>query len=149
MPPRLSSGNFRCPSPYRRLVFEGVQTRVLLVISLGGVIGSLARYFIAELMNHRHWTQLASTLIVNILGAFAIGIAYPWVRSRLGSPLWQPFIITGLLGGFTTFSTLAADVVIHDDEPLLAIGYLVSTLIVGLLAVPLGGRVFASLRRTA
>ncbi|HBJ73875.1 MAG TPA: hypothetical protein DDY88_09330, partial [Actinobacteria bacterium] len=67
-------------------------------------------------------------------------------RSRGGSALWQPFIITGVLGGFTTFSTLAADVVVHDDEPWLAIAYLVSTLLIGLLAVPLGRRTFAALR---
>ncbi|MDP2287079.1 MAG: CrcB family protein [Actinomycetota bacterium] len=130
-------------------MFEGLQARVLLVISVGGVMGSLARYSIAELMSHSQWTDLVATLMVNVLGAFAIGMAYPWIRSRSGSPLWQPFIITGLLGGFTTFSTLAADVVIYDDQPFLAVGYLACTLLIGLLAVPLGSRAFALLRRPA
>ena len=122
---------------------------MLLVISLGGVIGSLTRYSISELMSHSRWTDLAATLLVNVVGAFAIGMAYPWIRSRSASPLWQPFIITGLLGGFTTFSTLAADVVLNDDQPLLAVGYLACTLLLGLLAVPLGSRAFALLRRPA
>ncbi|MDP2014398.1 MAG: CrcB family protein, partial [Actinomycetota bacterium] len=73
-------------------MFEGLQARVLLVISVGGVMGSLARYSIAELMSHSQWTDLVATLMVNVLGAFAIGMAYPWIRSRSGSPLWQPFI---------------------------------------------------------
>jgi len=127
-------------------VFEGLQARVILLISLGGVIGSIGRYSVASVMNHGQITALAATFTVNVLGAFAIGVAYPWIRSRGGSALWQPFIITGVLGGFTTFSTLAADVVVHDDEPWLAIAYLASTLLIGLLAVPLGRRTFAALR---
>lgn len=116
------------------------------MISLGGVLGSVARYSVAQLMDHSRLTDLAATLTVNVLGAFAIGLAYPWIRSRSGSLLWQPFIITGILGGFTTFSTLAADVVVQDDEPLLVVGYLACTLLIGLLAVPLGRRLFDLLR---
>ena len=121
---------------------------MLLVISAGGVIGSLARYSIAELMNRSQDAELAATLTVNVIGAFAIGIAYPWARSQHVSPLWQPFLITGVLGGFTTFSTLAADVVVHDDQPWLVAGYLACTLLVGLLAVPVGTRAFRLLRPT-
>ena len=148
MPALLCSSNFRSTSLYGRVVFEGIQARVLLVISVGGVIGSLARYSIAEAMNHGQITALAATLIVNVIGAVAIGMAYPWIHSRSGSPLWQPFLITGLLGGFTTFSTFAADVVVHDDQPWLAIGYLACTLTIGLLAVPVGARAFRLLRPT-
>ena len=146
VPPLLCGSNFRSPSLYGRVVFEGIQARVLLVISVGGVIGSLARYSIAELMNHSQVTELAATLSVNVVGAFAIGLAYPWIRSRHGSPLWQPFLITGLLGGVTTFSTLAADVVVHDDQPWLVLGYLACTLLIGLLAVPMGSRAFRLIR---
>ncbi len=121
---------------------------MILVISLGGVLGSLSRYALAQVMADGQLTAIAATLTVNVIGAFAIGVAYPWIRSRHGSPLWQPFIITGILGGFTTFSTLAADVVVHDDEPWLVLGYLACTLIFGLLAVPLGQRVFAVMRPT-
>lgn len=119
---------------------------MILLISVGGVIGSIGRYSVAHVMDHSQITALAATFTVNVIGAFAIGLAYPWIRSRGGSELWQPFIITGVLGGFTTFSTLAADVVVHDDEPWLAIAYLASTLLIGLLAVPLGRRTFAALR---
>ncbi len=119
------------------------------MISLGGVLGSLSRYAIAELMGDSQVTALAATLTVNVIGAFAIGLAYAWIRSRDGSVLWQPFIITGVLGGFTTFSTLAADLVIYDDQPFLVLGYLACTLIIGLLAVPAGRRAFAVMRRPA
>ncbi|MDO9485849.1 MAG: CrcB family protein [Actinomycetota bacterium] len=127
-------------------MFEGVQVRVLLVIAVGGVIGSLGRFSIAALMDHSQITALAATFTVNVLGAFAIGFAYPWIHSRHGSALWQPFVITGVLGGFTTFSTLAADVVIHDGQAMLVAGYLALTLLIGLLAVPLGRRAFMLLR---
>ena len=130
-------------------MFEGVQLRVLMAISAGGVIGSLARYAIAVGMHQGKWTDLAATFIVNVVGAFAIGVAYSWVRSRDGSALWQPFVITGMLGGFTTFSTLAADVVIYDEQPLLVTAYLAGTLIIGLLAVPVGRRAFTAWKRQA
>jgi len=149
VPRALCGGNFRWPSLYGRGVFPGVQVRVLLVISVGGVLGSVSRYAIAELMGHGQVTDLAATLTVNVIGAFAIGLAYAWISSRRGSALWQPFVITGVLGGFTTFSTLAADLVIHDDQPLLVLGYLACTLIIGLLAVPAGRRAFAAMSRPA
>ena len=125
---------------------QGSQARILLVIAAGGVIGSLARFGVAELMSHGQVTALMATLTVNLVGALAIGVAYPWIRSSSGSDLWQPFIVTGVLGGFTTFSTFAGDVVLNRDAPVLVLGYLACTLVIGLLAVPAGRALFARLR---
>jgi CrcB protein len=121
--------------------------RILAVIAAGGAIGSLLRVGVAELMGPAQAARLTATLTVNILGALAIGIAYPWIRDRSHSVLLQPFVVTGVLGGFTTFSTFAADVVVNDDQVLLVLGYLAATLIAGLLAVPCGSAVYRRLRR--
>ena len=123
--------------------------RILAVIAAGGAIGSVLRVTIAELMGTGQASRLAATLTVNIVGALAIGIAYPWIRDRSRSVLLQPFVVTGVLGGFTTFSTFAADVVVHDGQIVLVLGYLAATLIAGLLAVPIGSALHQRLRRSA
>ncbi|MDD2857558.1 MAG: CrcB family protein [Candidatus Nanopelagicales bacterium] len=123
--------------------------RILAVIAAGGALGSVLRVTIAELMGTGQASRLAATLTVNIVGALAIGIAYPWIRERSRSVLLQPFVVTGVLGGFTTFSTFAADVVVHDGQIVLVLGYLAATLIAGLLAVPIGSALHQRLRRSA
>jgi CrcB protein len=114
----------------------------LAVIALGGVLGSLARYAIAVGFGTDRLPILAATLIVNVVGAFAIGFMFSFLRSRNPFPLLQPFLITGVLGGFTTFSAFAAEVVVTSDGVFAMLGYIAITLIAGLLAVPLGIRVF-------
>ena len=120
-------------------------SRVLLV-ALGGVLGSLARFAIEQSAPLVHSTILA-TLVVNLVGCFAIGL----VAARLtpATPPWvRVFFLTGLLGGFTTFSAFAAEVVItaNGSEFGTALLYMGATLIMGLLAVPLGVRASALLR---
>ncbi len=122
-------------------------SRVLLV-ALGGVLGSLARFAIeasAPLVHSTIW----ATLVVNLVGCFAIGL----VAARLtpATPPWvHVFFVTGLLGGFTTFSAFAAEVVItaNGSEFGTALLYMGATLIMGLLAVPLGVRASALLETT-
>ena len=118
----------------------------LLLVALGGVLGSLARFAIEQSAPLIHSTIWA-TLVVNVVGCFAIGM----VAARLtpATPPWvHVFFVTGLLGGFTTFSAFAAEVVItaNDAEIGIALLYIGATLIAGLLAVPLGVRASALLR---
>lgn len=116
--------------------------RVLAVIAIGGIFGALARVAIAEAFGSGSSEQLFATLAVNISGAFAIGVIFPWLNSRKANPLLQPFLITGVLGGFTTFSTFAADVVLTESTIAVTLLYIGVTLVAGLLAVPLGTALF-------
>jgi fluoride exporter len=108
-------------------------------VAVGGMLGAVARLGVDVVFAFAPW----ATLIVNVLGCFAIG----WVMAMMthGSPRhWvHPFLVVGVLGGFTTFSAFAADVVLilMDESPLGALGYIAATLIFGILAVPLGERV--------
>lgn len=120
--------------------------RVLAVIAAGGIVGALARVAIAEFLGDGSLQQLIATLGVNVTGALAIGFVFPWVRERNRSPLFQPFLITGLLGGFTTFSTFAADVVLTQASLAVTLMYIVVTLFAGLLAVPAGEWLYRSVR---
>ena len=137
-----AKGQIRGHRPRVSGVTSRFPPRVLAVIALGGVLGSLARYAIAVGFGTDRLPILAATLIVNVVGAFAIGFTFSFLRSRNPFPLLQPFLITGVLGGFTTFSAFAAEVVVTSDGAFTMLGYIAITLIAGLLAVPLGIRVF-------
>jgi CrcB protein len=111
-------------------------TRVLLV-ALGGALGSVLRYLtgvgVARLAGLAFpW----GTLLVNVVGSFAIGLA----AARLAGVELRLFVITGVLGGFTTYSafneeTLAAW---RAGSPGVAVAYVAATVIVCLVA-GLGG----------
>ena len=110
----------------------------LLLICLGGVLGSSARYAVALAMGEHPvdaWPW--ATFVVNVVGALVIGI----VAIRTLDRAWlRPFVITGVLGGFTTFSALAVEAGSMLDAGLTtwALAYVAATLAAGLLAVRLG-----------
>lgn len=114
---------------------------VLLAVALGGVLGSLARWGVDEAMPATRpgdWPW--ATLTVNLVGALAIG-ALLTSGLLVGRPhWWRPLLVTGVLGGFTTFSALALEtgVMLDAGRPLAAIGYLAVTVAGGLAAVVLG-----------
>jgi CrcB protein len=105
---------------------------VVAAVALGGGIGATARYGIAVAFPAAlPW----STIAVNTLGCAAIGVLMVLTESR-AHPLTRPFLGTGFLGGFTTFSTYALDA--HDlltTRPALAALYFALTPLLALLAV--------------
>ncbi len=114
---------------------------VLLVIAAGGAVGSLARWGTSSLVPHDAGHFAWSTWIVNVVGALLIGVLMVLViEFGAGRRYLRPFVGVGILGGFTTFSTYMLDTrdLIAHDRPLLALGYVGSTLLVGLIAVYLG-----------
>ena len=81
------------------------------------------------------------TLIVNVSGAFAIGIILAYLGDRLDiSPLWRLFFVTGFLGGYTTFSTYAWEglTLVEQGAFLRAGAYMLGSNVIGFLGVWLG-----------
>ena len=82
---------------------------VLLVVALGGAIGSVARYGAGVVMAPHTTTFPWATLLVNVLGAFLIG----WFARLFAAPdadhVMRLALTTGFCGGFTTFSTFTAE----------------------------------------
>jgi CrcB protein len=104
---------------------------LLLVVAVGGVLGSLGRYGLG--VAH---PGLVTTLVINVVGSFLLGLL---VGLRPHGRWSRPFLGTGVLGGFTTFSTFAAQTV--DASFATGIAYAAGTLLLGIGAAALGLRV--------
>ena len=114
--------------------------RVLTVIAAGGVVGALARYGVAEAWPHRSGGFPWGTFVVNVVGCFLIGVLLARVTPRT-HPLLRPFLGTGVLGGFTTFSTFAVDTDrLLPDHAVVALVYFFGTLAAAMVAVWAGDR---------
>ena len=83
----------------------------IVSISLGASLGALLRWQISEHLNHRVSLLPLGTLIANLIGAYFIGLAVAYFSDQPKlSDEWRLFIITGRLGGLTTFSAFSAEV---------------------------------------
>jgi len=116
--------------------------RFLLIIGIGGFIGTIARYLSQQLV-YRFYpaTFPLGTLSVNLLGCLLIGIFYSISeRGNLLSPEWRLFLTTGLCGGYTTFSTFSYESVqlLNDGEYSYVAVYAVASVVFGILATIFG-----------
>jgi CrcB protein len=74
----------------------------------GAAIGALCRWGAGAMLNHRWPGFPLGTLFVNLLGGLLVGIALVWLQHRPAGTL-HLFVLTGALGGFTTFSAFSAE----------------------------------------
>ncbi len=114
----------------------------LLLIGLGGFIGSIARYLVSKLnITWQFYNIPMGTLIVNIVGGLLIGfISGLLVHNILTGQNVKLFLITGVCGGFTTFSAFAFENVqlIQEGYNATAIIYIVSSILFSILAALAG-----------
>ena len=113
----------------------------ILLVFLGGGLGSSFRYLIGILLNRNDFLTPYGTFFVNVFGSFLIGILAGYnLRTLNLNHEYQALLIAGFLGGFTTFSSFAFEnlVMIQSGKFLLFAAYFLTTLIVGLFAVGLG-----------
>lgn len=106
------------------------------ITGVGGFIGSALRYLVQRLASSLFPVSFPyGTFIVNIIGALLIGILFAISeQTTLIGPQWRIFAITGILGGFTTFSTFSLDTMnlLRESQYLYAFSYVSLTLILGL-----------------
>lgn len=105
----------------------------------GGGIGSVIRYAVTFGITQRLGPGFPWwTFIINITGSFVIGIVAEGVQTRAfgGAPLLRVFLMTGVLGGYTTFSTFSLDAwqLINERVALLAFAYAAGSVILGIAA---------------
>ncbi|MHC0054292.1 fluoride efflux transporter CrcB [Actibacterium sp. D379-3] len=112
----------------------------LAQVALGGALGACCRYLTGvaatRVIGHGFpW----GTLIVNIAGSFLMGVLVV-VLAEKGGTRFAPLLMTGLLGGFTTFSAFSLDAItiFERGQTGLAAGYVAASVILSLLAIALG-----------
>ena len=118
-------------------------TNPYVLIFLGGGLGSVLRFAIYQLA--RWWLPPGfpwGTLAVNVMGGLAAGSVAGWLlaRSAGGADSMSLFWVTGLLGGFTTFSAFSLDAVLlwQRGEPLTALLYATASVLLALAGVVAG-----------
>ncbi|MCB2016328.1 MAG: fluoride efflux transporter CrcB [Hydrogenophaga sp.] len=85
--------------------------RSLLAISVGASLGAILRWFLGAAFNAAFPTIPPGTLLANLLGGYLVGLAIAFFSLNADlAPEWRLLIITGFLGGLTTFSTFSAEV---------------------------------------
>jgi CrcB protein len=89
----------------------------IAAIVSGAGAGALLRWFLGLKLNSFYPAIPLGTLGANLLGGYLIGIAIAFFSTNTAlSPEWRLFIITGFLGGLTTFSTFSAEIVTALQE---------------------------------
>jgi fluoride exporter len=133
------------PAPIRLTgMASRVDVPVLTAVSAGGVLGALTRYGLAAAWPHEPGAFPWSTWLVNVSGCLLIGVLMTVLTRRAPTQrLIHPFAGVGILGGYTTFSTAAVDVL--TTRPVPALLYLAATVIGALLAVWAGASLTAAL----
>lgn len=138
----VPAGSGMDPTEERRR-FDVLRSRwdVLLVISAGGALGSLARWGIGEAVPWSGEGFPWATFVENVTGGFALGVLMVFLLDVWPPDRYlRPFLGVGLLGGYTTFSTymLESRDLLAGDQVAAAFAYLAGSLVVGLTAVWLG-----------
>lgn len=86
--------------------------RSFIAVGAGAAIGAWLRWGLSVWLNPARSPVPLGTLAANLLGGYAIGLAMGFITSRPGlAPEWRLFLVTGLLGGLTTFSTFSAEII--------------------------------------
>lgn len=122
----------------------------LALVMAGGALGAAGRFWLGGAMLRHFGDRLPwGTLAANLIGAFAIGFLAEWLQERGAAALyWRAFLIVGVLGALTTYSSLVLEMLLftRGGRGGTALAYLGITLVAGLALVWAGARVGSMLR---
>jgi CrcB protein len=89
----------------------------ILAICVGASFGAILRWLLSSRLNSLLPSLPPGTLVANLLGGYLIGVAVAFFASHPSlSPQWRLLVVTGFLGGLTTFSTFSVEVVTNLME---------------------------------
>ena len=116
--------------------------RMIVAIGVGGALGALARYGVGALVTARAGVGFPwGTFVVNVSGAFVLGLLFALLAERTQVPQWLVASATvGFLGAYTTFSTFALESLLlaEDGRLLAAVMNVTASVVAGIVAVVLG-----------
>lgn len=124
-------------------------TKEILIVGVGSFTGGALRYILSVGLSKlgRLWAFPIGIMVINILGCFLIGVLYGYFKSKATTdPVLPLLLMTGVLGGFTTFSTFSFETVqlLQQNEWLKAAFYVVGSVGLGVAACYLGMRQFGN-----
>ena len=124
-------------------------TKEILIVGVGSFTGGALRYILSVGLSKlgRLWAFPIGIMVINILGCFLIGVLYGYFKSKATTdPVLPLLLMTGVLGGFTTFSTFSFETVqlLQQNEWLKAAFYVVGSVGLGVVACYLGMRQFGN-----
>ena len=113
-----------------------------LVVFAGAGLGGLARYLAGTWITAKYGGRFPmGTFVINVTGSFLIGVVMTMLTERLQPhPNWRLFLVVGILGGYTTFSSFEYEtfVAARSGDSLLALLNVVGSVVFGYIAVWLG-----------
>lgn len=103
----------------------------IILVAIGGAIGAVLRYAISASL-----VFPVGTLVVNVVGSFLMGALFVFLTAK-GLDKWAPLLLSGMLGGFTTFSAFSLDVLKLFEAGRLgsAGGYIAASVMLSIVAV--------------
>ncbi len=117
----------------------------VLLVGLGGGLGSMARYLCQRWLSVLYPQHFPlGTFAVNITGCFLIGILWGLsFKNFTANEHWKLFLMTGICGGFTTFSafTLEGIGLMRENKMLIFFFYIAGSVVLGLLATFIGMKI--------
>jgi CrcB protein len=123
-------------------IFGEFELDKYLVVLLGGGAGAMLRYAAGVAVMTRYSGRFPlGTFLINVSGSFFIGLLMTLFTERIpGHPNWRLFLVTGLLGGYTTFSSFEYETYVagRTATPVLGLLYVLSSVAFGYVAVWLG-----------
>jgi CrcB protein len=124
--------------------------RQFLLVGIGGWLGAASRYYLGLWMAARLGTTFPyGTFLINVTGCLILGFFGTLAidRALLVPPEFRLLVSVGFVGAYTTFSTFGFETIrmLEDGDVLLAVGYVLGSVLLGLLAVYCGGVVARAL----
>ena len=114
----------------------------LVAVACGGAIGALSRFGLQQWLSTIYNGRFPLAIFVaNSIGSLCLGLFYVLIVEKGIVPeVWRPFLIIGLIGAFTTFSTFSLDSIrlIEEGNWSMALGNIVANLVVGLVGAYVG-----------
>ena len=122
-------------------MFEAIQP--IILVALGGAVGSVCRYKLSSFVLHQtiNWRFPLGTFLVNVIGCLIIGVLSGLIlKFEMFSSQSRLLLITGVMGGFTTFSAFGLETfyLIREKEFLVAGSYVFGSVVIGLVALWIG-----------
>ena len=106
--------------------------RLIIIVGIGSFLGGVLRYLLVQFTQSRAMAEFPfGTLLVNVIGSFLIGLIFGLAAKFSLSQEWRFFLMTGALGGFTTFSAFSLETanMLRNGQLSMALLYILGSLI--------------------